>query len=166
MMEVALAMTVLMVALLAMSSSTLRTHNLRRQNRERAVAQNAIRMMSEQVHSFADQVLRTSPESWSQDVVAALTPGGAIGDTFAIPSLDPAWEQETVGTIEVVVDETASDEDLGLEIGMPRDLDGDGTADDEDVTANARILPIIVRARWTGISGDVRIAHPFYVIGY
>ena len=164
--EIGLAMTVLMVALMAMSASTLRSHSLRRQNRERAVAQNAIRQVSEEIHALSDQIRRTTAGSWSRDLVTALSPDGSLGDRFEIGELNPQEGSAFVGTITVVLDESLSDSDLGLELGMPRDLDGDGLADNADVSEGARILPIVVRARWKGVSGDVQLTHPFYVIGY
>lgn len=164
--EISLAMTVLLVALMAMSASTLRTHSLRRQNRERAVAQNAIRQISEEVHALSDQIMRTTAGVWSEDFTAALLPGGTLGDTFDVRELTAQEGQLSVGTITMVLDETQTDADLGLELGMPRDLDSDGAADNADVTNTARIIPIIVRAQWKGISGDVQLTHPFYVIGY
>jgi type II secretory pathway pseudopilin PulG len=163
--EIGLAMTILMVALMAMSASTLQTHNLRRQNRERAVAQNAMRLISEQVHALADEIRRTGG-NWSQDLMQELSPGGALGNTFAIEGLTPAPGEASVGTITVIVDETQTDAMLNLELGLPRDFNGDGVADNPDVTGTANILPILVVARWNGVSGDVRIRHPFFVIGY
>lgn len=164
--EIGLAMAVLTVALMAMSASTLRTHSLRRQNRERAVAQNAIRQVSEEIHALSDQIRRTTAGVWSQDLIAELSPGGSMGDTFAIRELNAQDGVASVGTIQVLVDETQTDAALGMELGMPRDLDSDGAADNADVSATARILPVVVTARWRGVSGDVQITHPFYVIGY
>lgn len=163
--EIGLAMTVLVVALMAMSASTLQTHSLRRQNRERAVAQNAVRQISEQIHSIADRI-RREETNWSQELVAELSAGGGLGNTFAIEGLTASPGEVSVGTITMFLDETASDADLNVELGMPRDLDGDGAVSNSDVTGTATILPILVTARWTGVSGDVRIRHPFYVIGY
>ncbi|MCB9913648.1 MAG: hypothetical protein H6828_00705 [Planctomycetes bacterium] len=164
--EIGLAMVILTVALMAMSASTVRTHALRRQNRERAVAQNAIRQVAEEIHALADRIRRTTAGSWSQDFVDALSPGGELGDTFAIGELNPQTGQLTVGSIQVIVDETQTDAALGVELGLPRDLDSDGAADNADVSASARILPIVLTARWHGVSGDVQVRHPFYVIGY
>lgn len=166
--EIGLAMTILLVALMAMGASTLRMSSLRRQNRERAVAQNAIRTISEQLHSVADRMRRESVDEgdWSQDFIAELSPGGSVGNTFNIQGLTEQNGQATVGTIQVIVDETVTDAALGFELGMPRDLDSDGAADNADVSATARILPVIVRAQWNGVSGNVQIVHPFYVIGY
>lgn len=158
-------MTVLLVALMAMGASTLRMSSLRRQNRERAIAQNAIRTLSEQVHATSDRIRRTGGE-WSTELIEALTEGGQLGATFDIRSLTPQIGEQTVGTIQLVTDETATDDELGFELGMPRDLDGDGAIDNADVNGTARILPVVIRARWRGVSGEVQIVHPFYVIGY
>jgi hypothetical protein len=41
------------------------------------------------------------------------------------------------GSIRIVTDETATDAALGMELGMPRDLNGDGDAADTDVSGHA-----------------------------
>lgn len=163
--EIGLAMTILLVALMAMGASTLRMSSLRRQNRERAVAQNAIRALSEQIHATSDNLRRTSND-WSGDLITALSPGGQVGDSFAIQDLNAQIGEDSVGSIQIITDETLTDAALGFELGMPRDLDGDGSVDNTDVSGTARILPVVVRARWRGVSGNVQIVHPFYVIGY
>jgi type II secretory pathway pseudopilin PulG len=163
--EIGLAMTILLVALMAMGASTLRMSSLRRQNRERAIAQNAIRALSEQIHATSDRIRRSGGE-WSEELIAALAADGTLGNTFPIQSLNPQEGLPAVGSIQVVIDETLTDAELGFELGLPRDLDGDGVIDNTDVSQTARILPIVVRAQWSGVSGDVQIVHPFYVIGY
>jgi hypothetical protein len=70
------------------------------------------------------------------------------------------------GSIQIVLDETESDADLGLELGLPRDLNGDGDADDADVEGTARILPVLLTLRWRGENGQVVMRHGFYVMGY
>ena len=167
--EVALAMTVLTVALMAMSASTLKMNSLRRQNRERAVAQNMVRIMSENVYSISETNLRTAKgtaQTWSELMVQSLSPGGELGNTFDVTELASKAGQPSVGTIQLILDETLSDAALGFEMGMPRDLNGDRDANDNDVTIGARILPIVITARWNGVTGDVQIRHPFYIIGY
>ncbi len=169
MMEVALAMTILLVALMAMSASTLRMNALRRQNRERAVAQNMIRIISENVHAISERSLaqaQGTAQTWSELVVQALAPGGTLGNTFNITELSAQDGNPVVGTIQLIVDETVTDAGMGFEMGMPRDLNGDRDAFDNDVTVGARILPVVVSATWRGVSGDVQIRHPFYIIGY
>lgn len=166
MVEVGLAMTILVVAIMAMSASTYRLHALRRQNRERVLAQNSVRSVAEQIQATSQRIALDSPESWSEDLIAALSPGGALGNTFAARELDPQEGDLAVGSIEVIVDETTTDAALGLDLGLPRDLNGDGAADDADVSATARILPVVVRLRWNGSRGDTQFVHCFYVIGY
>lgn len=163
--EVTLAVTVLLVAMMAMSASTLRMHSLRRQNRERTVAQNAIRTACERMQAAAHRAI-TNPAGFAQTVVAAASPGGEVGNTFGVSELQAQEGEETVGSILVVTSETVSDADLGVELGLPRDLDGDGVVGNPNVIDHARLLPVIVRARWRGVSGNVEIVHPFYVIGY
>lgn len=40
------------------------------------------------------------------------------------------------------------------DLGMPRDLDLDGTIDDSDHSGNYRILPVLVRIEWAGTTGE------------
>ncbi len=45
-------------------------------------------------------------------------------------------------------------EDLDLpELGMPRDLNGDGIVDSADHSADYRLLPVLLRLEWRGQSG-------------
>lgn len=181
MVEVGLAITVLVVAVMAMSASTLRMHSLRRENRERTVAQNAARTVAEQIQAISYQYVIDAPDdpvapdfdlrNWGQFVVDTLSAGGEIGATFDVRELDPPAGEASVGTIQVITDETTTDAQLGLDLGLPRDLDGDGLADNGDVIATQairapRLLPIVVTVRWRGAKGTRQIAHPFYVIGY
>jgi len=80
------------------------------------------------------------------DLFARFGKDGTDGPSFDVPGL-PGKDQ---GTITLVTDETSKDADLGMSIGMPRDLDGDGKVDSTDVTATARVLPVIVTVTWTG----------------
>ena len=163
--EIALAITVLVVALLAMSASTLRMHGLQRTNRERVLAQNAVRTIAEEVRALARQAAE-GPNPWAQTVRLALSPGGSLGTGFAVKELSPVEGQALVGTIELVLDETATDAELGVDLGMPRDLDGDGLPSSTNVGDAARVLPIVLRARWRGARGEHQVVHPFYVASH
>lgn len=163
--EIAFATTVLLVALMSMSASIFSLHSLRRQNRERTLARNACVTRVESAHSVARSAV-DQPGAWATNVVAASCPGGGLDLDFDIPGLTP-WPGEThVGKVTFVVDETLTDAALGVALGMPRDLDGDGLIDNHDVRDTARILPVIVRARWDGVRGRVQIVRPFVAIGY
>ncbi len=164
--ELALAMTMLLVALVSISAATLRTHALRRQNRERTLAHNAIRSVAERIHSLSYTTVENSPATWVQDVLLRYGPGGTIGDMFDVEGLDPVGAAGRVGSIQIVTDETLTDAALGVELGLPRDLNGDLDALDADVTADARILPVIIRLSYRAASGTVNLNHAFYVVGF
>jgi prepilin-type N-terminal cleavage/methylation domain-containing protein len=163
--EMAVAMAILVVSLLSIGATTLRSHTLRIQNRERVIAHNALRSIAEQIHAQS-YLEAKEPDAWSRELIAWFSPGGAVGATFDVAGLQPVDGAASVGTIEFVTDEQATDAVLGVEIGMPRDLNGDGDVDDNDVGGTASLLPVVIRMRWVGINGDTTLAHPFYVMGY
>ena len=43
---------------------------------------------------------------------------------------------------------------VDAKLGMPRDLDGDGVIDTANHAGNYRLLPVIVRVRWRGATGN------------
>jgi prepilin-type N-terminal cleavage/methylation domain-containing protein len=161
-MEVSLAMTVLLVAMLATTASTLRAHALRRANRERVLAQNSVRGATERLQSLAARAA-DDPAGWSTAVLNGIAANGDVAPTFEVSELTAQVGQATVGTIEVIIDETRTDASLGCQLGMPRDLDGDGAATNANVTGTALLLPVVVRARWNGSRGAQAIAHGFYL---
>ncbi|MDZ4772959.1 MAG: prepilin-type N-terminal cleavage/methylation domain-containing protein [Planctomycetota bacterium] len=165
MLELSLAMTILVVALVATAASNMRMNSLRRSNRDRVVAHNAVQSIAENVHALAREGV-SDPSGFGNHVVAALSAGGQLGTTFDVPELTPITGEAHVGSIRVVFDETMSDAALGAELGLPRDLNGDGDALDTNATNSSRLLPVVVTLRWRSQSGDQRIVHPFYVFGY
>jgi prepilin-type N-terminal cleavage/methylation domain-containing protein len=165
MIEVSLALTVLVVALVATTASNLRMQALRRSNHDRVAAQNAVQSIAERVQAIG-RAGTSDASGFAPHVVAALSAGGDLGATFDVPGLTPVAGGAHVGTIRIVTDETASDAAVGAQLGLPRDLDGDGDALDGDVSASAHLLPVVVSVRWHAQSGDRAIVHPFYVFGY
>jgi hypothetical protein len=55
--------------------------------------------------------------------------------------------------VRVVLDETLTDAELGMALGMPRDLDGDGLQETTDVSATAQLLPIVVEVAYRPARG-------------
>jgi type II secretory pathway pseudopilin PulG len=167
MVELAIAMSMLMIGLVSAASATMRMQHLRKQNRERVVAQNALRSMGERIHAQAYRDSLDHPDTWAQNVLDAFGPGGTLKGVFDVEFLSPPSEdQEFPGTIQVIVDETTTDTALGMDLGMPRDLNGDGDAADLDVSADACILPVVLRIEWKGQQGLQEISHGFFVMGY
>jgi len=101
-------------------------------------------------------------------------PGGAVpGNAFDVVGLnaDPADPDGRVGEIvlPVVVAGGAVQvrEDLQLpELGLPRDLNGDGVPDGLDHSADKQIMPVLVRLRWRGASGIARMEFRTLVAPY
>jgi len=163
--ELMVAMSVLMIGMLALTSSSLAAHTLRRGDHQQQLAGAALHSMMETTRAVSSAAL-TDITGWGHALPAALAPGGSIGNTFDVPGLEP-WEgARSVGTIGVIVDETLTDGELGLDMGLPRDLDNDGAIDNPDVRANARLLPIVISLRWRGVGGDRQLVRGFYVLGY
>jgi len=160
--EITLAMTVLLVGMLAATASTLRMHSLRRVNRERALAYNAVRTTTERLQSLSARAI-TEPAGWTATILAGVANGGEVGATFDLRELRARAGAANLGTIEVVTDETKTDAELGAQLGMPRDLDGDGLATHTHVSADALLLPVVVRARWQGAGGNAQVQHAFYL---
>jgi len=163
--ELAIAISILMIGLVSVISASSRMHGLGHQNRERSLAQNALRSMSERIHARS-QALSADPDTWAQGLVAIYGPGGTFGDTFDVKGLNLVPGARSVGTIQIITDETLDDQTIGAQIGMPRDLDGDGVASNNNVSTTARMLPVVLQLQWVGPSGVTTMTHGFYVLGY
>ena len=160
--EVIVGLTILSIGMLAMTSTTVGTYKLRNADASRLAARNAIESVAREVELVASSIdLDAGP--WAREVLDAFA---APADQVEVPGLGP-WAGETsVISIEILSDETRSDADLGVHLGMPRDLDRDGAAANTDVSDTGRMLPVIVRARWNSAGGPRQIEQGFYVLGY
>ena len=162
--EVVVATAVLAIGMLALTSTTWRVHALTASNEDRRLAQNDLRAITEQIMSLSEAALE-DPDTWAGTATAAFAPGGTPGNTFDIPGLERVPGKPAVGTIRLVTDETVTDAQLGLTLGMPRDLDGDGVASNTNVGATARLLPVILDLSWASGTGSRRARHGFYLLG-
>ena len=162
--EVMIACGVMMVGLLALTSTSVVVHSLDQTDDARKLAGDALRSMVDRVHAMANRSL-DDPISWSNGVTTALNAGGSPGDEFDVTGLNPWANAASVGTIEVVIDETLSDADLGLTLGLPRDLTGDGVMDETDATLNAGLLPVVVRVRWEVANAQQELTQAFFIVG-
>ena len=87
-------------------------------------------------------------------------PGLSPGNTFPVPGLEPqpgdadgipgeiVFPGGGVNLLENVFD---------VELGMPRDLGGILGVDADPHDTDYRILPLLVRVRWRGVSGDQEV---------
>ena len=163
--ELAIATSILMIGIVSVLSASSRMNSLRVSNRERTLAQNAVRSMTERMHASAHG-FSADPVTWSQRLFETFGPGGSFGNAFAVEGLPLVEGAESVGTIVIGSDETDTDTELLAQLGMPRDLNGDGDAADTDVTSGARLLPVVLTLRWRGERGIHQLRHGFYLMGY
>ena len=163
--ELAIAISVLMIGMVTVLSATSRMHSLRKQTRERTLAQNAVRSMTERIHARSYE-FSSAPDTWAANMVAALGPDGEFGGGFDVRGIATLDDRPSDGTITVLTDERTTAQDAKFRIGMPRDLNGDGDADDSDVSGDARILPVLLEVRWRSQSGIGSYRHAFFVMGY
>ncbi len=163
--EAVVVMSILLMGLLALTSTSVSVHALRESDRERRLANNALDSIVEDVKRIAYDQVGSEP-NWSQNLVNSFSPGGNPGPGFEVNGLTPRAGEPFVVTVTIPVDETMTDQELAVTLGMPRDLDNDGLVDNANVVGTATVLPVIVRVRWTGSSGDRELTQSFYVLGY
>lgn len=154
-------MVVLLVGLMALSGSAVRVQSLARTTRGRMTAQNALRAKAEEIRSISRAGL-SDPLGWCTHVTGALQAQA----NFAVEGLTPVAGESAVGSVRVITDETARDADLGVELGLPRDLDGDGLASNTAVGNAAHLLPVLVRVRWTSEKGTQQASLGLWILGY
>lgn len=159
--EVSIAVIVLLVGLMALSGSAVRVQSLGRTTRGRMAAQNALRAKAEEIRSISRAGL-SDPLGWGTHVINALQ----AGSSFPVEGLTPVQGAAAVGSVSVITNETATDADLGVELGLPRDLDGDGLASNPAVTTTAHLLPVVVRVRWASEKGDQQASLGLWILGY
>jgi prepilin-type N-terminal cleavage/methylation domain-containing protein len=89
-----------------------------------------------------------------------LAPGTAPGGGFAVRGLE-AIDMDIdglAGEIQFPGDGTSLREDaVDPELGMPRDLNGDGAIDNLDHSGDYILLPVRARISWQGVGGDNQI---------
>lgn len=163
--ELTISMSILIIGIVSVASATSRMHALRKFNRETTIAGNALRSMSERIHARS-YAFSDDETTWAQNLLGVYGPGGTFGTTFDARGINAANGQVAVGSIQIFTDETLTDAAIGFQLGMPRDLNGDGDTLDGDVTTSARVLPVLLTLTWQGNTGVRTIEHGFYVMGY
>lgn len=159
--ELSVGVAILTIGTLAMLTTVVASQKLETSNRERLLARMAAQSAVRDVQITARAVATEQGlEDWGTNFQAALA---APNDWLPVDGLQP-WESlQNVCQVIVVNDETASDDDLGFELGMPRDLNGDGDSEDVAVTGDARLFPVLVRICWETPAGQRELVHGFYV---
>lgn len=157
--EVAVAIVVLLVAVSGLSSAVVSALNLAHSNEETAIASDAARQVAESLQdvNFSD-IFATFNSDPADDPGGA---GVAPGNNFAVTGLAPLsadadglagqiiFPTSGLGGAAVALREDAVD----LSLGLPRDLNADGNVDAANHANDYVLLPVTVRIDWQGSSG-------------
>ena len=152
--ELMVGMTVLVIATGAVASTLVATNELSATSEEIGSALETIsnRMEEMRATEFSD-IFSTYNTAPGDDPDGN---GSAPGSTFAVRGMDQWPGDASVGLITFPGDGSELREDfVDRELGMPRDLNGDGVIDARNHASDYIILPVRVRVRWTGRSGRV-----------
>lgn len=158
--EALLVVSVVVVGILTLSHSLVTSMRLNEVNRETARATDGIQEMIELldgVENFSTIFVRYNADPNDDPG----SPGSAPGNGFAVGGLD-ALDLDPDGLVGEIIFPTVTvaggielrEDVLDESLGMPRDLDGDGSLDGDDHSRDYRILPVAVRLRWNGFSGE------------
>ncbi|MFN0249130.1 MAG: prepilin-type N-terminal cleavage/methylation domain-containing protein, partial [Kofleriaceae bacterium] len=156
--EVLCALTILMVSVLGFSQAITASAKSAQTTREKTIATQAARRMIEEIEAnvFAEAF-------WRYNALDTDDPGGtgtAQGANFAVLGLRAREDDADgmAGEIEFPIRPgfpgNLREDIVNVPLGMPRDLNGDNVIDTLNHAGNYRILPVLVRVRWRGVSGN------------
>jgi type II secretory pathway pseudopilin PulG len=152
--EVTVASGVLVIGLLGMASSLAASLRLIEVNRETMVAHQAARGLAEEMQNGTfSQVFANYNSDPSDD------PGGAgrgKGQSFKVTGLRGKSSGQGAGRVEFPVpngETRISESMVDRELGMPRDLNGDGVISAGPLAGNYVVLPVRIRVGWDGVGG-------------
>jgi len=154
--EVLLGMTIFAVAALSVMNVMVYSMRLDSSNKETAVAMHVARRVMEQMRATPfDRVLADYNSEPKDDPDGEGLSPGAV---FEVPELGVINEEigEIVGEVILPLDKNGKlKENLDMpELGLPRDLSGDGKIDNKDHAGDLQALPVVVRVRWMGNAGE------------
>lgn len=159
--ELVMAMTVLVVALVGYAKTVAMSSIASSTAREATLASEAARQLIETMRgtTFNEIYLRYNSAA-GDNPVAGVSPGA----NFAVAGLD-ARANDADGMPGEILFPTSTvggalqlREDLvDAQLGMPSDLTGEGNIDGLDHALNYENLPVIVRVRWRGVGGPGQV---------
>lgn len=159
--ELLVVFTVLGVALSFMARAFGNVGKLAPTNRETVAATLAVQNVLEEMRATAfPELFASFNEDPSDDPGGA---GTAPGRGFQVAGLSPQRDDPDgmVGAIDFPTLGAELREDVvNRDLGLPRDLDGDGTIDAADHSGDYEILPVTLRVEWrtdTGHSRSLRL---------
>jgi type II secretory pathway pseudopilin PulG len=152
--EVVVSFTALLVVLLGFSRMLLSSRMASATSHEATLAKEAARSMIEQLGALDVTEAYARYNSTSADDPGA---GASPGAGFAVRGLEPLLDDADGLPGEIQFPEVGGvlSESLTLpQYGWPIAMNGDGDTDDPDVTADVRVLPVVVRVRYLTAGGQ------------
>lgn len=159
MLDVLLGLSFLTAVFVGLTRSLGASVQLNSVNRESALALDAARSQLERIQGeaeFAELFVRYDTDPLNDPLGAGTAPGGR----FAVAGLDPAPNDLDGFAGEIVLPTALGPGGLELRenldlpaLGLPRDLNGDGSIDGGDRAADYVLLPVLARVRWRGATG-------------
>lgn len=173
--ELMIALVVIAIAMIALISLIVSSSQVQQETREKTLAYNAARLKLEEMRSatFSEIFVRYNP---SDDTIVNITgqpndsgPRGAAnprepGEWFSIEGLTPISGDTGAGRIDFPltganlsedITPVSTDPDLETQLGLPKDLNRNGTTNETNVSTTYKILPVRVRVRWLGVGKKV-----------
>ena len=86
--ELSIAISILLIGMVAVVSATSRMHALRKHSREMTIAQNALRSMGERIHARSYDLKTFDESTWAQRLTATYAAGGAYGNAFDVTGIN------------------------------------------------------------------------------
>ena len=154
--EIMIAMAIVSLTLLAMLSLITSSSRVQDESGERTLAYNAARAVVEDMRALPLLEVFSRYNAVTGDNPAG---GTSPGDTFAVDGLPKGVGGGTQGRIYFpegstagTLSESPSDALLAAELGMPKDLNRNGTASDSGLTTYS-ILPVKIEVVWVRPGG-------------
>lgn len=129
--EIAITVTLLVVSFAGISAVQIANSRAQAQSAEETEVTHGFRSLVEQIRGTA-----------FPNIVATHQ-----GQSYPVPALSGT------ATVEILVNETDSSAEA-VNMGLPRDLDGDGLATTTDVSGSYQLLPVKITIAWSNSSGS------------
>ncbi len=152
--EVLVASGVLTIAVVGMAGAMLSSMALQRSESESTIARLSAQQVLETMQAVDFSEVWACYNASTADDAGLVTP--ARGATFVVQGLTPVEGDADgrCGSIEFPETNGALREDVvDAALGMPMDLDGNGTVDTANHASDYTLLPVRVRVDWRGPSG-------------
>ncbi len=160
--EISISLGILLTILLGFSTALMKSMRASQANRERMLATNAARQMLEtmQASEFSN-IFRNYNSVEGDDL-----PGAPLHlSAFSVEGLDPRSGDADGLCGEIIFPELVTgtgvsqlrENSTNSNLGMPRDLNGDGNIDSLNHSGDYRILPVAIRVDWRGQAGNGQV---------